>query len=152
MIVDELSNWAGYANISPRLATAFRYLEEKSWMELPEGEYPIEGRDVFARIMRVEPEPIEGSPFETHYHYVDIHYLVSGEEVLGWAPLPGLVPCKEYNSEKDVIFFHPPRDYVSFKLKPGQFALFLPNDPHSPARCLDKAGEIQKILVKVKLG
>ncbi|MGI5835012.1 MAG: YhcH/YjgK/YiaL family protein [Chloroflexota bacterium] len=152
MIIDELSNWAGYAGISPRLATAFRYLEEKSWLQLPEGEYPIEGRDIFARVMRVQSEPIASSPFETHYRYVDIHYLVSGEEAIGWAPLPGMVPCKEYNPEKDVIFFDTPQDYQSFKLKPGQFALFLPNDPHSPARHLDTPGEIRKILVKVKLG
>ena len=151
MIVDELSNWAGYANLAPKLATAFRYLEGKEWTDLPPGDYQIEGQDVYARVMRVESTPISGSLFETHRQYIDIHYLVSGEEVIGWAPLLGMVTSKEYDLEKDVIFYHTPGEYNSIKLKPGQFALFLPNDPHSPARHLDTPGQIYKILLKVKL-
>lgn len=151
MIVDELANWTAYANLIPGIATAFRFLLEKAGQDLPPGEYEIEGREVYALSMHSESAPIPGSPLEIHRRYADVQYLVSGREVMGWAPLRGLITRSEYDPQRDVAFYELPEEWCALDMKPGWFAIFLPNDPHMPGRYREAPGQIRKIVVKVRV-
>jgi YhcH/YjgK/YiaL family protein len=151
MIVDELANWRMYTNLIPGISAAFRFLEENDLGKLETGEYEIEGRDVFALSMPGMSAPIPDAPFETHTKHADVHCLASGDEVIGWAPLEGLRLRTEYDSSKDVAFYDPPAEWTQVDMRPGRFAIFLPDDPHLPGRHRDTPREMHKIVVKIRV-
>lgn len=151
MIVDSVDNWSAYANILPGLPAAFRFLVERAKDVLQVGEYEIDGRNVYALVNRYVTVPIEGAPFETHYKHVDLHYIIAGEEIIGWTPLKGLKARSEYDPKEDVIIYDPPAESILVKMNPGYFALFLPSDSHSPGKHRDVASEVHKIVIKIRL-
>ncbi|OHE70614.1 MAG: hypothetical protein A2007_06065 [Verrucomicrobia bacterium GWC2_42_7] len=88
----------------------------------------------------------DNSPLEVHRKFIDIQYVVSGCEKIGWKSLHQMKEEKEpYNAERDIGFFHDKPDFW-MTLKPGQFALFFPNDGHAPLAGLVP---VRKIIIKV---
>ncbi len=83
---------------------------------------------------------------EAHRKYIDIQVVVSGIEQMGWSGLSRCNAVKEgYNEEKDIIFFKDPSSsYVT--VSPGEFAVFFPEDVHSPGI---SEGKVEKIVAKV---
>jgi YhcH/YjgK/YiaL family protein len=151
MIVDVLANWRAYADLIPGLSAAFRFLEETDLGKLEMGEYEIEGRSIFALSMPGPSAPIADAPFETHARHLDVHCLASGEEIIGWAPLAGLRVRTEYDPAKDLTFYDPPAEWTHVEMRPGRFAIFLPDDPHLPGRHRDTPREMHKIVVKIRV-
>jgi biofilm protein TabA len=69
--------------------------------------------------------------WESHKKYIDIHYILEGEEIIGYNPIHNLVINKEYNVEKDFITYF--GDIQSpLLLGKGMFAVFYTNDAHMP--------------------
>ena len=151
MIVDTIDNWTAYADVLPGIPAAFRFLVERANGDLPAGEYEIDGRNVYAVVMRYITAPIEGAPFETHDKYADLHYVVSGRETIGWTPRKGLKARTEYDAKGDVTFYDPPADAVLLKMDQGRFALFLPHDSHMPGKQRAGTSEVHKIVIKIRV-
>ena len=86
--------------------------------------------------------------FEAHRKYIDIHYLLSGENKIGWKPQKGCDNIvEEYDYEKDVeLYSGTPEQWII--LTPGLFALFLPFDAHAP-QCHKE--EFHKVVIKVSV-
>ena len=86
--------------------------------------------------------------FEAHRKYVDVHYLLSGTEYIGWRNVADLNSIsKPYDLESDsVIFADPVLDLIM--LHPGDIAIFFPEDAHVPEI---GNGYIRKMVAKVKL-
>jgi YhcH/YjgK/YiaL family protein len=77
---------------------------------------------------------------------IDIQIPLSGEVTFGFTPLCNL-PELEYNEEKDIIKYDGPADtYVTSK--PGEMAIFFPQDGHAP--CISNEPSIRKAIFKVK--
>jgi len=151
MIVDELENSAVYEKVLPGLAAAFRFLVDNARADLPEGDYEIDGRNVYAVVLHRVTTPIEGAQFETHDRYADLHCVMSGRETIGWAPRKCLRAHSEHDPKGDVTFYDLPPDPTLVKMDPGRFALFLPDDGHMPLKQREKPSEVYKIVVKVRV-
>lgn len=145
MIVDKLSNWRVYG-FSPRMAQAFELLEDPSVQSLPDGRYELDGERIVALPQGYTTKAVGDGRLEAHRRYVDIQYIVAGEERMGWSPLEGLTGT--FDEGKDLGFYDGPFDMVS--VKAGMFAVFYPHDAHAP--CLDPASgfcRVRKIVMKV---
>ena len=87
----------------------------------------------------------EEAKLETHKKMIDIQIPLTSEETYGYTPLKDL-PEAEYNSDKDITKYEGLADtYVT--CKPGEFAIFFPQDGHAP--CITDASEIKKAIFKV---
>ncbi len=76
---------------------------------------------------------------------IDIQIPLSTCETYGYTPLCDL-PNEEYNEEKDITKYAILADtYVT--CKPGEFAIFFPQDGHAP--CISGEAEIKKAIFKV---
>lgn len=153
MIVDTLNNLDLYAHISPRLAAALAHLAETDFTQLEIGNYELEGKDLFVIVNDYETKPREVEPFEVHKHYIDVQYVVSGEEEFGYLPLADQLPSMAYNAEHDYAEF----DYETNKneaafipLKAGMFAIFFPDDMHMPGTSVTP-NRVRKVVIKVKI-
>ena len=153
MIVDTLTNRHLYTQLSPRLAKALAHLADTNFSQLEVGNYPIEGKDIFVIVNDYETKPKEDESFEVHQQYIDVQYVVSGEEEFGYLPLASQIPSKPYFEKHDYAKF----DYESNKhnaafipLKAGMFALFFPGDIHMPGTSATPQ-KVRKVVIKVRV-
>lgn len=145
MILDALDNAAKYAGLKNGLSEGFGFLDQPGIAELEDGRYEISGDRVFAIVDRTTGRKVEDAQLEGHRKYIDIQYVISGDESMGWSPREGLVNSVDYDEEKDLEFFEGAPQSIA-KIPPGMFAIFLPTDAHLP---LIGDGPIHKVVVKV---
>jgi biofilm protein TabA len=151
MIVDELRNWRRYCQSLKGLERAFRFLEEEANTKLPEGRYEVDGDRVFAMVQKYTTRSGPLGRFEDHRKYVDVQYMVSGEELVYWTPTRGLEANTEYNEERDVIFYDRAEKSSQIVLYPGYFCVVFPNDGHTPCRQVNGPCRVHKIVIKVSV-
>ena len=88
MIVATLDQLANQAAVPPRLRKALDFLKQTDLLALDTGRVEIEGSEVFALVQSYDSRPIPETPrFEAHRKYLDVQYLASGTEAMGWASL-----------------------------------------------------------------
>jgi biofilm protein TabA len=148
MILDTLENAAKYAGLKFGISEAFGFLDQPGLEELPDGKHNIIGDRVFAMISHDQGRAISDGQLEGHRKYIDIQYVISGDESMGWSARAGLVDSVEYDEEKDLEFFEGEPESIA-RVPPGCFAVFLPTDAHFP---LIGKGPIHKVVVKVAVG
>lgn len=147
MIIDKLSNSKQYYNLGLRIEKGFKYLQNTDLEKLKLGRYDIDGNNIFAVVSQYETKEPDKSLLEAHKKYIDIQYIVSGEEKMGYCPTNGLETAVEYDENKDIIFFNGQSDLIT--VGKGMFALFLPEDAHMPnIKALNKV-IVKKVLIKV---
>ena len=146
MILDVTDNLSQYEAIHPLFPTAAKFLNRPDLKELEDGKYEIEGKDLFAIVMRAAGRSEDEAKLEVHNNYIDIQVILQGTETMGWKDRAVcLTPEAAFDSEKDVQFFEDRPD-TWFQVQPGQFALFFPADAHAP---LVATEEIHKVVIKV---
>jgi len=147
MILDSLENAEKYYCLNSGFRKAFEFLKQCNPYEC-EGQIDIDGDRVYAMVIKAEGQGHEGAEIELHKKYIDIQYGVSGINEFGWKPAQECVKVtKPFDEEDDYGFFDEEPD-VWIKVRPEQFAVFFPEDGHTP-----KGGEgaLHKILVKVSV-
>ena len=88
----------------------------------------------------------EKSLLEAHRRYIDIQFVISGEDCIGWLPISDCERVSSpYDANRDLeFFFDQPATWLA--VSPGNFAAFYPEDAHAP---LAAQGPIHKVVVKV---
>jgi YhcH/YjgK/YiaL family protein len=137
--------------VNPGFAKAFEILRDKTLAKKEDGKYPLDCEKIYYTIQRYTTKPISEGKLEAHRKYIDIQFLLSGVELLGYAPLKGLTFAEEYNHQKDIAFFEIPKDITKIKLEPGLFCILFPSDAHLPACHLAEPSEVRKVVIKVRL-
>ncbi len=148
MILDTLNNLAKYEGLKIGIAEALEFLDQPGLAELPDGKYEIAGDKVYAIIARENGRKVEDGELEAHRKYIDIQYVISGDESMGWKNREGLVHSKDYEEEQDLEFFQGEPESI-VRVPPGSVVVFLPADAHLP---LIGNGPIHKVVVKAAVG
>ena len=84
----------------------------------------IDGEKVFALVQKYETVVMDVPKFETHKKYIDVQYIVSGEEIIGWAPYGQDTTATEtYDVLKDICFRTVPKglNNACLSARPGQW-------------------------------
>jgi YhcH/YjgK/YiaL family protein len=148
MIFDILSEATKYSIVHPTFGKAFDFLMAPGGASLPDGRYEIEGDRLFALVSRKQGLSRVSAILEAHRRYIDIHYVFSGTDSIGWRPL---LACRhvsrEYDPSADVVLFQD--EPVSWAaVLPGCFAVFFPEDAHAPLVSQDL---LHKVVLKVQI-
>lgn len=158
MIIDRLSNLqsgfypnlfstqAKAAGLAARLQAAFTYLQQTDLENAEPGKVEIDGDRVFALIQEYQSKPRAQGFWESHRKYLDVQYVVSGVEHMGYANLSQLT-MGEYDAEKDVLIHEGSGSFVL--LPAGMFALMMPEDAHMPGIAVGNPHPVKKVVVKV---
>jgi len=112
------------------------------------GRHNIDGENVFALVQDYDTKPADACYFERHEKYIDVQYVVSGSELIGYAPLLEQEVIEEYNEEHDYALHKGAASFV--KVEAGMFAIFFPGDLHMPGTGVKKE-KVRKIVMKVKI-
>jgi len=88
------------------------------------------------------------SKFETHRKFIDIHYLIEGEEAIGITQIENLNPNMEYDDAGDYQLFDG-QVTETLILSEGEFLLLYPNEGHVTAGVVSEKRTVKKIVFKV---
>ena len=146
MVVDTLDNLEKYVSLNPLFADVVKFIKENDLSKLEDGKHFIKGGNLFVNITTAHGKSEEDAVFETHRKMIDIQIPLDNEETYGYTPLADL-PEVEYNEAKDVTKYPSVKAQTLVTCKPGQFAIFGPQDGHQP--CIG-SGDIHKAIFKIK--
>ncbi len=105
---------------------------------------------MFVMVQGYTTEPREICRFEAHRRYIDIQYMMAGEEIIEIAPVDTLIPDTAFDAERDVGFFQTPKGPCTrLILRAGDFAIFFPEDAHMPKVRVDRPSTLRKAVVKI---
>ncbi len=149
MIIDRIENSEHYLNLGKRIARAFDYINSTDFSKIEPGKYEIDSDSIFAMVNEYETKDIKDCALEAHRKYIDIQYMYSGTELIGVTSLVNQIPVKEYNQEKDCVFFNEETSLI--KMNAGMFAIFFPGDLHMPGVKENGLSNVKKIVVKVRI-
>ena len=149
MIVDTIRNAPKYFSAHPLFAKAFEYISQTNLVYATDGKGDIaDGLKFIFSNAPGKTKETSLAKFECHNKNIDIQLCIDGVETIGWKPRERcVIPNGEYNSEKDVQFYHDAPD-TFFQLTNGQFAIFFPEDVHAP---MIGEGNIRKLVIKVRI-
>ncbi len=148
MIWDTIENSGVYAGLGKRFEDGFNFIKNAA-PDIAEGRYELDGENLFATVAEVETKLSSEGEFEAHKKYVDLQYIIEGNEQLEVAELKTLAPSKAYNSEKDCAFYTGTGSTIN--VSAGQFYLLFPQDGHKPCCHTQKGLKVKKLIVKIKL-
>lgn len=146
MIIDKIENLNTYSNISDRLAKGIDYINNTDFSKTELGTYHIDGDNVFAMVQEYNTKEIDNCKLEGHNKYIDIQYIIAGEEHIGLS-FKTNQEIEEKNDEGDYAFYK--GESTLFKFTPSIFGIFFPDDLHMPCVGLNKISKVRKVVVKV---
>jgi len=134
------------------LKIAIKHLQVTDFDQLPTGSYELQGKDIYVQVIDMGTKDPQIAKPEIHHSYIDVQFLVKGQEKIGVARDSGNnIIQEDLLEERDILFYEGLENEFYIMMTPGNFAIFFPEDVHRPG-C--KAGEksfIRKVIVKVKV-
>lgn len=162
----EKQEWLGGWNVSPDASInkrdfviyyhknprhwdqAFTFLKEADLANLPLGKQELEGKHLFVSVAEYFGKEKPEALYESHKKYIDIQYVIEGEELMGLTTLDNVKEKEPYNEENDIIFYeYDEGEYI--KATPDNFVVFFPEDAHRPSIKTENNVPIKKIVVKI---
>ncbi len=146
MILGNLADSGRYAAVHPGLAAGLEFLQRGDLASLVDGRYEIAGEQIFAIIARDLGRGQADAFLEFHRRFIDIQFVVSGVDLIGWQPTDQCRRVKQaYDADRDLGFYCD-RPGTWCRVPAGSFAVFFPEDAHAPLGC---TGPVHKVVVKV---
>ena len=142
----------GQVTYPEAIRKALEFLRNQDFTNMQDGRYVVEG-ECYASLQRYETRPLAACRPEAHRKYVDIQYMVEGEEYVGWCPFsPDLSVAEDYNEAQDVAFYDALVPDSNILLQPVWFAVLYPEDVHRPQGAVDGVPMlVTKVVVKVPI-
>ena len=152
MIKDNLNNSAIYFSAHKNFEKAFAFIKKAVDENYPAGSYEIDGKDVYAFIQEYTSKLPTESQGEGHKNYIDIQFIISGEEVIEVSDINLTKRKTEYDDEKDFALYHDAVNPTTCILNAGEYVILFPHDIHKPGMAVDgKQLPVKKLVVKVKI-
>jgi YhcH/YjgK/YiaL family protein len=148
MIIDRLENSGTYTGLGRGIDSALNFLKTTDLEKAGEGRHDIDGDAVYALVMDYTTKPASEGVWEAHRRYIDVQYVVSGVERIGYTHLDTLA-AEPYNEEGDYLFLKGSGDFVL--LPTGTFIILWPQDAHIPGTSVDQPSPVRKVVIKVQL-
>ena len=140
-----------FAWLPQALKTALDHLKSTDFTALPAGNYDLQGRDIYVQVVDMSTKPAAECRAEVHRQYIDVQFLCSGSEQMGFAAETDQnVVAEDLLAERDLLFYTGMQNESTVNMVPGSFAVFFPRDVHRPGGAVGHPMAIRKVVVKVR--
>ena len=127
---------------------AFAFLQSHDLKTLAKGRYSIDTNYVYATVTEDPSKDFDKTSWESHRKYVDLQYVIDGEEKMGVFPVVKAQVIKPYDENRDVANYV--ADGPLFSATPQSFFIFFPTDAHRPNITPGGNNVVKKIVVKIR--
>lgn len=149
MVMARLTNAADYRRLGGGIARALDFLQTADLAKLASGRHEVTD-DVFASVSEYDTKVQWEGAWEAHRRHIDVHYLVYGEEHIGYAALSE-VRAGTYDEDRDVLIVHQEGDREFVRLTPGRLLILFPHDVHMPGIAVGAPKPVKKIVMKIRV-
>lgn len=137
-----------YHNNPKHWDQAFKFLHEADLKNMPLGKQELEGDHLFVNVDEYITKDKKDTRYEAHEKYIDIQYIIEGEELMGITTLDKVQVTVPYDENKDISFFeYNGGNYV--ETTPENFVIFFPEDAHRPMMKVNENKAVRKIVIKI---
>ena len=148
MIKDKLTNASTYFGISENIKEGFEWLKKTDLKNLKDGKYNIKENEIYANVQTYETK--KSANFEAHRNYIDIQYIVKGNERIGYTDYSNCKTVEAYDNDKDIEFLECANGEYTL-LSEGEFLVLFPQDAHQPSLNNIKKQIVKKVVIKVHI-
>jgi YhcH/YjgK/YiaL family protein len=128
---------------------AFAFMRDHNLADMAPGKYVIDSTNVVATITEAPSKAFEKSAWESHRRFIDLQYVIKGEEKIGVSPLSESKVIKPYDERKDGANYEATGKY--YIATPSEFFLFFPNDVHRPNISVPGFDTVKKLVIKIRV-
>ncbi len=132
--------------LNKRIVEGLNYLASTDFTKVEDGRHDLTDY-LYANIQTYQTK--EDALFEAHRDYIDIQYIISGEEKIGVTDYSSCTEAIAYDKEKDIEFLNGNGEY--YPLKEGEYMILYPHDAHKPSISLNNQSTVRKVVVKVRI-
>ena len=153
MIFGDLKHWKQEEGaFSPAIRQAMEVLQGTDFMKLAPGKYEVDGNRMFYMVSESTTRDRQELKAESHRSYIDIQYIVEGEEKIGFARLSDeQIVTQDLLETDDALLYEHLNDEMELILRPGTYVMFFPADLHRPGWKVQEASPVKKVVIKVRL-
>ncbi len=130
---------------------AIQYLKDNDFNKMETGIYEIDGKKMYAQVFDATPKLLDEIRPEVHEKYIDVQYVASGKEGVGFCIDTGAFEVDERIEERDLIFYKAIKDEGYITATEGCYSIFFPQDVHRPSILIEDYTLVRKVVVKVSL-
>lgn len=138
-----------YKQFPDRWNSAFAFLQNNDLLALPLGRIDIND-DVYVSVSEYTTKNPEDALYESHKEYIDLQYIITGNEYIGLTNDLTIPVKTAYDAKKDIAFYN----YDGGKMllaTPEKYFIFFPEDVHRPCIKVETQSIVRKIVIKIKL-
>ncbi len=144
MIVCPFKDLARYTAIIPGLEEAVKTIQELT--DLEPRVVPLSGGNRII-IQNYTTRPAADGRPEAHRQFLDVQYILEGEECVGWADVAALTPDGAFDPANDIGFYTGHTDLV--RVGAGYCYVVFPEDAHMPATAVAEPMACKKMIIKL---
>ncbi len=139
-----------FKSIHPRFSEAFDFLKKAVSENFEDGNYEIDGKEIYAFISSYTTKTEADAKFEAHRKYIDIQCILSGTEVIGFEAADEVELLEDYKDGNDICFYGLNKNYDKIVLNKGEFTIIMTDELHAPCLSLNNEPcDVKKIVVKI---
>ncbi|MGM9589668.1 MAG: YhcH/YjgK/YiaL family protein [Faecousia sp.] len=144
MIVCPFKDLSRYAAVIPGLEEAVAAIKNMS--DLEPHTVPLSGNNRII-VQDYNTKPAAQGRSESHRRFLDVQYIVEGEECVGWADVATLTPDGDFNDSDDIGFYTGHVDLM--RIPAGYCYVVFPEDAHMPGIAVGEPAPCKKMVVKL---
>ncbi len=108
------------------------------------------GKSGYINLVAYDTKDVESQEMEAHEQYIDVHYLLDGEEKIWHYPKAELERSREYDATGDYTM-HRATKHSEVCYRKGEAIICYPEDAHMAGLCVSAPQAIKKIIVKIPI-
>lgn len=132
--------------LNAQIVKGLEFLSSADFSKLEDGRHEID-ENMYVNLQTYQTK--EDSLFEAHRDYIDIQYIIKGEEKIGVTPYTECSKSIPYDKDKDIEFLVGSGEY--YPLLEGEYMILYPQDAHKPSISLNSQSTVRKAVVKVRI-
>lgn len=132
--------------LNKRVVEGLEFLAKTDFSKLEDGRHVINDY-MYVNVETYQTK--EDALFEAHRDYIDIQYIISGEEKIGVTKYSDCTENIPYDKERDIEFLNGEGEF--YPMRTGDYMILYPTDAHKPSISLNEKATVRKAVVKVRV-
>ncbi len=149
MFIGNYNNIAQYDYLSQSLVNKIKQALNLILSNPVVGNHVLEENDFWCEILDLNSSPANTKNFEIHKQFIDVHVLLKGQEIMGFAN--GELTVTDCSMSDKDVYFGTARDGRYAELNEGELAIFYPGEIHKPLCHIEGgAQQVNKAVIKIR--
>lgn len=127
---------------------AFAFLRDTNLQTLTNGRHNIDGDNVYALVTEAPSKDYDKTAFESHKNYIDLQYVITGEENMGRTAVESLKVDRPYVERNDIAYYT--GDGKIYTVPQNGFLIFFPGEAHRPNITPGGNKVVKKVVIKIR--